>query len=120
MNLICVCIGSAIGGGLRYLVARWVSGYSHLPYGTFIVNVVGCLLIGLIGTMISADGSHSQTRLLLTTGFCGGFTTFSTFVSEGTTLASGGDTIIAAGYIAASLFFGIIAYVGGCALGRMI
>lgn len=85
-NILLVGAGSCLGGVARYLLTRFVQSGTcgAFPWGTMLVNVAGCLLIGLIygaverGCGVLSDG----TRLFLTVGFCGGFTTFSTFVHE--------------------------------------
>ena len=81
-----VCVGSAAGGGTRYLVslaaaARWGTAF---PVGTLIVNVVGCFLITLIMHVAAVTTMSTNLRLLLTTGFMGGLTTYSTFDYETT------------------------------------
>ena len=84
-TLLCVGAGSFVGGIARYGLTRWVSAgsFTHLPLGTMIVNVAGCLFIGLLyGWFERADVLSPEWRLFLTVGFCGGFTTFSTFVHE--------------------------------------
>ena len=84
MKLLLVCVGSAVGGGLRYLVAvaaarTWGDGF---PYGTLIVNLVGCFLIGLINRVAATPLMSEETRLLLSTGVMGGLTTYSAFSYE--------------------------------------
>jgi CrcB protein len=85
MKLLLVCLAGGLGSGARYLLASWgnkaLSG--GFPYGTLLVNVIGCALIGYVMQLpdLSAD-----TRLVLTTGFLGGFTTYSAFSFEASTL----------------------------------
>lgn len=77
--------GSFIGGALRYVLSRFIqmSVISAFPFGTFIVNVAGCLFIGLFyGLVEKGNLMNADWRLFLTVGICGGFTTFSTFTSE--------------------------------------
>ena len=83
-HIVLVGLGSAMGGIVRYLVSRlWASSMvSAYPFSTFTVNVLGCFLIGLVSALPSNSWLTPGTRLLLTTGFCGGFTTFSTFMNE--------------------------------------
>lgn len=116
-----VGIGSFFGGGMRYLVAKWLGRISicGLPWGTMTVNVAGCLIIGLLSALPWVDGVASrQTRLLLTTGFCGGFTTFSTFVNEGASLSRDGQIVGACVYTVASVLLGFLAVWAGYRLGR--
>jgi CrcB protein len=79
-----VVAGAALGGGLRFLVTHLSSTLSHhhgFPYGTLAVNALGCFLVGFVLTW-PADHEHDRWRLLVATGFCGGFTTFSAFAYE--------------------------------------
>jgi CrcB protein len=79
-----VMFGGAIGSAARYLVSHFSSEATQhhgFPYGTLIVNVVGSFIVGYVLTW-SADHTHDRWRLLMATGFCGGFTTFSAFAYE--------------------------------------
>ena len=119
-ELLLVCIGSFFGGGMRYLVSMLQQRFTatavmtavHFPLGTFVVNVVGCLLIGLFTGIASSGHLPTQWKLVLVTGFCGGFTTFSTFINENYLL--GKDNILSlAVYTLASLVLGMVALVAG-------
>lgn len=84
-NLLWVVLGSGIGGGSRFLLSKVINDNSSgvFPWATFVVNLTGCLLIGFIFGLIDRGVNISpQLRALLITGFCGGFTTFSTFAHE--------------------------------------
>ncbi len=79
-----VTLGAIVGGIARFLVIHFSRGASHahgFPYGTLIVNLLGCFIVGYVLTW-TADHDHDRWRLLLATGFCGAFTTFSTFAFE--------------------------------------
>jgi len=85
INFILVMIGGALGSGSRYLLSAYITrAYPTVfPYGTFAVNIIGCLLIGIIyGVTERLQISSMQWRLFLATGLCGGFTTFSAFAYE--------------------------------------
>lgn len=124
-NLLAVFIGSGLGGACRYIagnaVQRLAPASSLFPWGTLAVNVAGCLLIGLLygladrGTLL-----NPQLRLLATTGFCGGFTTFSTFINENALLfgRSSDGLLTAVAYLCASIVLGFIALYAGHALTR--
>lgn len=108
--------GSFFGGGTRYLVSRFVETLAPtaFPFGTLAVNVLGCLLIGFISGFDFDNGwLGPNTKLILTTGFCGGFTTFSTFMKEGATLASGHDYLLFSLYLFGSLAIGLLAFLAG-------
>ncbi len=85
MNYLFVSIGAALGGALRYWMADFVQKYLPIsfPYGTLTVNVVGSFILGIIIFVVdSRQIINYQTKIFLTIGFCGGFTTFSTFSLE--------------------------------------
>lgn len=102
-----VAAGGAAGASVRWVVGAGTVGEGAFPWWTLLVNVAGCLLLGLL---VGAEGSW---RLGLGTGFCGGLTTFSTFSVEVAALLDAGEVGTAATYLAASLVLGILAFVGG-------
>jgi CrcB protein len=116
VNILLVGLGGSAGSILRYLCQKWVNeSYQHnFPLATFLVNVFGCLLIGVLYALGEKGNILSpQTRLLLITGFCGGFTTFSTFAFENMNLLRIGDNFYFALYAVGSVVLGIVAvYVG--------
>ena len=115
-NILIVGLGGGIGSILRYLCQKWINeSYQHnFPLATFLVNIFGCLLIGIFYALGERGNILSpQTRLLLVTGFCGGFTTFSTFAYENMNLLRIGDSFYFLLYAIGSIVLGIIAvYIG--------
>ena len=110
-NFILVFLGGGLGSGLRYLVTIAMNYYSKvLPLGTFTVNMLGCLLIGLIlGYAQRENTLTSNQTLLLATGFCGGFTTFSAFANENLELIKNGELFNFSVYTIGSVLIGILA-----------
>lgn len=107
--------GSFVGGAGRYLVSILMKAVSKgFPWGTMIVNILGCFLIGLLWGYFSKNANDAgDWALFLSVGLCGGFTTFSTFSKEAMMMLQSGNTWAFIAYIAASLLAGISL----CALG---
>lgn len=105
-NILLVGVGGAAGSILRYLCQRSLN--LNFPYGTLLVNVLGCLLIGLLWGCFTKN-VNEQMRILLMTGFCGGFTTFSSFTYEGIQLMSQSRWLIFAVYTSLSVVLGLTA-----------
>ena len=109
-SLLIVGLGSLCGGTLRYYISTLMKSAcgQGFPWGTLSVNLVGCLLIGLLLGIFSRCGVQSNSwSLLLTVGLCGGFTTFSTFANESLQMLQSGNTLNLIIYILASVIVGI-------------
>lgn len=118
-TLLIVGLGGGIGSCFRYLTSVWTQKLvqSAFPWATFIVNVLGCLIIGiLVGFFAKQQIENSDLKLLFVTGFCGGFTTFSAFALENIKLFQTGNTFIALLYITLSVILGIFAVWSGMLL----
>ena len=109
-SFLLVFLGGGLGSGLRYLVTIAMNQYSKvLPFGTFAVNMIGCLLIGLVLGYVQKENTlTSNQTLLLATGFCGGFTTFSAFASENLELIRNGELFNFSIYAIGSVFIGML------------
>ena len=115
-ELFFIFAGGGIGSVMRYMVSLlWMHLSLHprfsqtvFPWPTLVVNVLGCLVISLIYQHSERWGLSPETRLLLTTGLCGGFTTFSTFSYEALTLIRSGYTCAFLAYIALSVVLGLL------------
>jgi CrcB protein len=121
--LLIIGVGGFLGSISRYLVQGWMIRLfaSPFPMGTFIVNISGSFLIGIIYAAAEKNGLLSnEWRLFLATGFCGGFTTFSTFSYEIVTMLRGGTAGYAAIYILASVVLGVLATLLGIWTIRML
>lgn len=119
-----IAVGSAAGGNLRYWLGRWIDEHAQwlgMPWGTFVINVTGSFLLGFFAVWLSrlAPGSR-ELYLLLGTGFCGGYTTFSTFEWETLELVRRGDWPVALLNVGASVFVGFVAVASGAVLARLI
>ena len=115
-NLLLVAIGGAVGSVLRYLLSGINTSF---PWGTFAVNILGSLLIGILVGLVSKGVLSPEMKLLMVTGFCGGFTTFSTFANESFGMMKAGDVLQMALYVGVSVVIGILAVWGGMALSNM-
>ena len=112
MNLLYIAVGGALGAVLRYLAGNAAVKYFNpqLPYGTFIINISGCFLMGLLMTLIVDKGLLPPVwRLFLCVGVLGGFTTFSSFGYEVYTLFAEGNLACALLYAALSCLLGVLA-----------
>jgi CrcB protein len=121
-NLIFVFIGGGFGSVLRFLIGKWLNNSENaIPYGTFAANILGSLLIGFILGYAAKSETLSQNHtLLLATGFCGGFTTFSTFAYENHIFLKSGDFTSFAFYTIASFVVGFLAVFLGMYLVKFI
>ena len=119
-NIIAVGAGSFIGGIARYLVSLAMKGISKgFPWATVLVNLIGCLIIGLLWGFLSRNASESTSwGLFLTVGLCGGFTTFSTFSKEALVMLQAGQTWNFISYVTLSILAGIALVALGYYIGR--
>jgi CrcB protein len=111
-QIMLVGLGSAVGGMARFLMGKWIYALypQNFPLPTLIINILGCFLIGLIfGYSVKTGAFSAETRLFLTTGLCGGFTTFSAFAYENIQLMKTGQYTMVLVYITASVVLGIVA-----------
>ncbi|MET8569497.1 fluoride efflux transporter CrcB [Streptomyces sp. NPDC004783] len=122
MNWLLVVAGGMIGAPLRYLTDRAVQSRhdSVFPWGTFTVNVVGSLVLGVLAGAALSGAAGSRVQLLLGTGLCGALTTYSTFSYETLRLAEAGARLDAAVNVAASVAAGLGAAFAGVALAHAL
>jgi fluoride exporter len=114
-------LGGGIGSVLRYLVQVLVTRHfaSPFPAGTFLVNITGCLLIGVLyGLSARSEAFTLEWRLFLITGICGGYTTFSSFSLESINLLKAGHYTYFILYASLSFVLGLLATVGGTILAK--
>jgi fluoride exporter len=115
MVLLLIALGGAAGSVLRYILGGRAQHFAPhgFPLGTLFVNVVGCFLVGMLVRQFMNIQAHNYLRALLVVGFCGGFTTFSTFSMETVGLIEGGEYSRAVAYIALSLTLCLTATLSG-------
>lgn len=110
--LLFIFLGGGLGSVLRFLISSYTQKWwkiNTFPFGTFLVNVLGCFLIGYLSSYLKVD----HHRFLFITGFCGAFTTFSTFSLESFQLYQQGEILILLSYIILSIIIGLIAIYWG-------
>jgi CrcB protein len=116
---ILVMAGGAVGAALRYALTRALPLGTAWPWPTFIANIAGGVLIGLLSAWLLRAGQAGETlRLLLGVGLLGGFTTFSAFSLEMAKMMDHGQVSLAAGYALASVLLALVAVFAGMAMGR--
>jgi CrcB protein len=118
-----VAAGGAAGALSRYGIDTWIERRSNavFPWATFLINVSGCLAVGfIIAALVDRHRAPQWLRTALVMGFCGGFTTFSTFAQETLNLIEEGDNRIAFATIAANVILGLGAVWAGARLGRFV
>jgi len=117
-----VGVGSFIGGNARFVLARWVGGIveGRFPAGTILINVSGSFVLGFLGALLAqrAVANADALRLAIGVGFCGGFTTFSTFEFETHALFEDGAWLTAVTNMFLSLFAGLVAVRLGVVAGK--
>lgn len=120
--LLFIGLGGFIGSIGRYLVQQLIqnSTTSLFPYGTLLVNITGCFLIGLFFALSLKGNMSDEWRLFLVTGICGGYTTFSAFSMETFTLLRTGELLFAFTYIAASVALGLLATFLGISIVKLV
>jgi fluoride exporter len=122
MSLILVILGAAVGAPLRYLTDRAVQARHDtvLPWGTFTVNVIGSLILGLLSGAVVAGAAPNSFQLLLGVGFCGALTTYSTFSYETLRLIEQGAVFYALANVVISVTAALGAAFTGAALAQAI
>lgn len=120
--VIYVIIGSSIGGAARYLSQEFVQKNfpSFIPLSTLSVNIVGSFIIGIIYALAERSKISAEVRILIATGFCGGFTTFSSFAFENVKLMQDGEFFNTALYIILSIVIGFVAVYLGILFTKLI
>jgi len=109
LNFLLVTLGSAIGGVCRHLVGLALPAAGGFPWATLCVNVLGSLVLGAVSGVLSSQGGSAALRAFVVIGFCGGFTTFSTFSNESFRMIESAQWGTLAIYLTVSLIAGIAA-----------
>jgi CrcB protein len=117
-----VGIGGFIGANARFIIGTWAAQKwgASFPYGTFIINVTGCFILGLFATLTMRFPWHDNWRLLISIGFVGAYTTFSTFEYESLQLVSEGSLMRAGLNIFGSVILGFLAAFLGVVAARLL
>lgn len=118
MTVLAIALAAAVGAPLRYLVDSWVQGRLDrvFPWGTLAVNISGSLVLGLLTGLTLFHGFPATPKLIIGVGFCGAYTTFSTFAVETVRLGEEGSTAEAVGNVATSTLGALAGAAAGLAL----
>ncbi|MCA0333837.1 MAG: fluoride efflux transporter CrcB [Bacteroidetes bacterium] len=119
MKFVYIFLGSGLGGLIRFGLGRWINSWhnSNFPFGTFVVNILACLVLGfVVGLADNRQLISTESKLFWVIGFCGGFSTFSTFSNETLTLYQSGNHIVNITYIVTSVIVCLVATYFGFAL----
>lgn len=121
-TILFIGMGSFAGGVLRFLLSQTIQSRVEggFPFGTLIVNIAGCLLIGIVFGLYERGIVSDQARLFLATGILGGFTTFSAFSNETVALLRTGQVMLALVYVSASIVAGLTATYIGLQANRLV
>ncbi|MGH3986955.1 MAG: fluoride efflux transporter CrcB [Actinomycetes bacterium] len=122
MTILAIALAGAIGAPLRFMVDGFIKDRLRpvFPWGTFVVNMSGSVLLGFLTGVALYHGFPSVPKAFLATGFCGAYTTFSTFGYETIRLAEGGEGLVAGANALGSLAAGLAAAVSGLALAAVL
>lgn len=122
MLLFVIGLGGALGAMARYGLSGWVQGMvdSTFPLGTLAVNVLGSFLLGFSLYLLESTAPTAEVRALVTMGFLGAFTTFSTFSYEALVLLEGGEWFRGGLYIGGSLILGLAGVLMGLGMGNLV
>ena len=118
-----VAVGGALGAVSRYGLDRVIEqrSDSSFPWSTFVINATGCLLVGfLIAALVDRRSAPEWVRAGLVVGFCGGYTTFSTFGQETLDLIEADEVVLAVLNVCASVVVGVLAVLAGARLARLV
>lgn len=114
-----IAVGGAIGSIARYLITTYFAKFFPFPFGTFIINISGCLLIGIFYGLSERFNFTFEWRIFLTTGLCGGFTTFSAFAYENIKLLQTEQYFTFSLYSITSILLSLLAVWGGLSLTKI-
>ena len=123
MQYVAVGLGALLGANLRYVLSSWAADRfgADFPYGTFVINISGALVIGmLLSAAVFRAGLHPMLRLFAITGFLGGYTTFSSYAWEALTLADNRAWLRFAAYVIGSNAIGLIGVWAGARMGSAL
>ena len=119
-EILWVGLGGFFGANARYLVGAWVAAHfaSSFPYGTFVINVSGSFVLGVLMGLLENHILHAAARPAIAIGFIGAYTTFSTWTYETMRLIEDGSWLLAATNLVGSVVVGLLAVILGLAMGR--